>query len=95
MGDGWFSSGTPSFDDARRLRDRLTTLRAELGRRDTFPIFVRVAGLPDAGTLARYETEGFEHVVLWADQVWPSDGDADAKRASLRRYAEQLGIAAG
>ncbi len=27
LGDGWFSSGTPSFDDAVRLRDRVLELR--------------------------------------------------------------------
>ena len=31
-GDGWFSSGTPSFDDAVRLRDRLVELRDPGGR---------------------------------------------------------------
>ena len=25
-GDGWFSSGNPTFDEARRLRDRLAVL---------------------------------------------------------------------
>ena len=74
VGDGWFSSGTPSFDDAVRLRDRVR--RTARGRRPAgeFPIFVRVAG-PDPAELARYDAAGFEHVVVWADQLWPSGGD--------------------
>ena len=36
VGDGWYSSGTPSFDEARRLRDEPHRLRAEKGLDDPF-----------------------------------------------------------
>ena len=37
----------------------------------------------EPATVARYADAGFEHVVLWADQVWPTDRSLDAKRACL------------
>jgi alkanesulfonate monooxygenase SsuD/methylene tetrahydromethanopterin reductase-like flavin-dependent oxidoreductase (luciferase family) len=91
VGDGWFSSGTPSFDDAVRLRDRVLEHRAACGQRTSFPIFVRVARAEPA-ELARYEAEGFEHVLVWADQLWPREGDLEHKHRALRAAAEALGI---
>lgn len=90
-GDGWFSSGTPSFEDAVRLRDRVVELREAAGRRGEFPIYVRVAQ-PDRAELARYETAGFEHVLVWADQLWPKAGDRDGKRTAFVAAAAELGI---
>ena len=86
VGDGWFSSGTPSFDDAVRLRDRVVELHARPpAERGEFPIFVRVAGT-DPAELARYEAAGFEHVLVWADQLWPSGrATRDDKRDGVRR----------
>lgn len=92
--DGWFSSGTPAYDDALRLRDRLHALRAELGRTDPFPTYIRVAAA-DQAELDRYARAGVEDVVVWADQVWPADGHPDDKRAALAVAAERLGIAPG
>jgi probable F420-dependent oxidoreductase len=91
LGDGWFSSGTPSFEAAVRLRDRVLEHRAASGQRTAFPIFVRVARA-DPAEMRRYEAEGFEHVLVWADQLWPREGDLDHKRRSLRSAAEALGI---
>jgi probable F420-dependent oxidoreductase len=93
VGDGWFSSGTPSFSDAVRLRDRVVSLRDAGAPGAPFPIFVRVAR-PDVTELARYEAEGFEHVLVWADQVWPRDGDLDQKRRAITAAAERLGVTA-
>jgi probable F420-dependent oxidoreductase len=91
VGDGWFSSGTPSFEDAVRLRDRVLEHRAASGQHTAFPIFVRVARA-DPAELGRYEAEGFEHVLVWADQLWPREGDLEHKRRSLRSAAEELGL---
>ena len=92
LGDGWFSSGTPTLDDARRLRDRVLTLRAELDdSQAAFPVYVRVA-TAEPEILARYEAEGFQHVLVWADQVWPRDGDDDHKRRALLSAAAALGV---
>ena len=40
LGDGWFSSGTPSFDEARRLRDTLLELRARKWPRRAVPLLL-------------------------------------------------------
>ena len=90
-GDGWFSSGTPSFDDAVRLRGRVSELRDATGAHGEFPIYVRVAN-PDQADLARYDAEGFEHVLVWADQLWPAEGDPDSKRAAFAAAATRLGV---
>jgi probable F420-dependent oxidoreductase len=89
VGDGWFSSGTPSLEDAVRLRDRVVQLREASGAGGEFPIYVRVAK-PDQADLARYEAEGFEHVLVWADQLWPAEGHPDEKRAAFADAAAEL-----
>ena len=92
FGDGWFSSGTPALDDARRLRDRVLSLRAESDdARAPFPVYVRVP-TSEPEVLARYEAEGFQHVLVWADQVWPRDGDDDHRRRALLSAADTLGV---
>ena len=90
LGDGWFSSGTPTLEDARRLRDRVLVLRAD-NDQPAFPVYVRVA-TTDADVLARYDAEGFEHVLVWADQLWPADGDLDDKHHALVTAARGLGL---
>ena len=90
-GDGWFSSGTPALGDAVRARDRLLALRHEHDRRGEFPIYVRIAK-PDPDEIARYEDAGFEHVLVWSDQVWPAEGTAAEKRAVLADAAHRLGL---
>ncbi len=42
--------------------------------------------------VARYATEGFDRVVVWADQVWPANGDLATKRAALADAADRLGV---
>ncbi|MDT3446546.1 MULTISPECIES: TIGR03619 family F420-dependent LLM class oxidoreductase [unclassified Pseudofrankia] len=89
LGDAWFSSGTPSFEDAARLRDRIAQLCAEQGR-DPLRCYFR-AEKWDAETIGRYHAEGIDNLVIWADQVWPS-GDLAEKRRTLAQAAEQLGL---
>lgn len=89
-GDGWFSSGTPDFEEAVRLRDRLQGLREELGKKaEPFETVVRIEGA-DPQDVRRYGAAGFDHVVIWADQVWPADGSLDEKRARLTQAARAL-----
>ena len=88
--DGWFSSGTPSFDDARRLRDRIHAIRAEHGRTEAFRCYVRVEGF-DPAVVERYHREGIDDLVFWADQLWPAEGD---KQAALLAAAEALSLVA-
>lgn len=89
LGDAWFSSGTPSFEDAVRLRDRVGELCAEYGR-DPIRCYFRVEKW-DAESVGRYAAEGMNDIIVWADQVWPR-GDFADKRQSLARAAEQLGL---
>jgi alkanesulfonate monooxygenase SsuD/methylene tetrahydromethanopterin reductase-like flavin-dependent oxidoreductase (luciferase family) len=90
LGDGWFSSGTPTLEESIRLRDRVLALRGA-GGQPAFPVYVRMAH-PDPKLLGRYEAEGFEHVVVWADQLWPADGDLDHKRRAFETTAHALGV---
>ncbi|GAA2454429.1 hypothetical protein GCM10010191_86670 [Actinomadura vinacea] len=90
LGDEWFSSGTPSFEDALALRGRLDALCAEADRGTELRRHFRVAGW-DADLLHQYEAEGFTDVVLWADQVWIK-GPLEEKRRSLARAAEKIGL---
>jgi probable F420-dependent oxidoreductase len=93
-GDGWFSSGTPPFDEALRLRDELRRLRASGERADDpFHLVFRMEGV-DPAVARRYEDAGFDEVLIWTDQVWPTDGTLEAKRQSLFAAAEELGVAA-
>jgi probable F420-dependent oxidoreductase len=90
LADAWFSSGTPSYDDALRLRDRLSALATRAGREPP-RCFVRIAR-PDAGLIARYHAENVHDLVIWADQVWPA-GPAETKRSTLADAATHLGLA--
>jgi probable F420-dependent oxidoreductase len=89
LADGWFSSGNPTFEEAVRLRDRLIALSEEVGRERPLPVHVRMAGR-DPAALARYAEHGFEHVTVWANQLWPEDGDPATKRDRFAEAAAQL-----
>jgi probable F420-dependent oxidoreductase len=92
VGDGWFSSGTPTFAAALGLRDRLRALRAETDRAGEFRCYFRVER-PDRALIERYRAEGIDDVVIWADRVWPS-GPLAQQRAALERTADALGLTA-
>jgi probable F420-dependent oxidoreductase len=91
LGDGWFSSGTPSFDEARRLRDTLLELRARNGLDAPYRCYFRVESA-DPTLVERYRAEGIDDVVVWADQLWPAEGDLEVKRAALMEKAASLGL---
>jgi probable F420-dependent oxidoreductase len=92
LGDGWFSSGTPPFEESVRLRGELERLRSESERAgDPFTLVFRMAGA-DPATARRYADEGFEEVLVWTDQVWPADGPLEAKREAMFAAAEALGL---
>lgn len=91
LGDGWFASGTPDLADACRWRDRLVDLAAKEGRDTDFPVYVRIPG-PDPALARRYHAEGIDHLLVWADQLWPAGEDLDSQRAGLARWASELGV---
>ena len=93
LGDGWFSSGTPLFEDAVRLRDQVMALHDEVGSGGEFRCWFRVTS-GDPELLARYRAEGIDDVVVWADQLWPAEGSPAEKREAFAAAAADLGFAA-
>jgi probable F420-dependent oxidoreductase len=87
--DGWFSSGNPTFDEAVRLRSRLGELSAASGRAGPLPVYVRMAGR-DRSELDRYAEHGFEHVTVWANQLWPAAGSLAEKQERFAAAAAEL-----
>jgi len=91
LGDGWFSSGTPPFDEALRLRAELQRLRAESGNGHPFELIFRMEGC-DPAVARRYEDAGFENVLIWTDQLWPERQPLAEKRRAMCAAAERLGV---
>jgi probable F420-dependent oxidoreductase len=91
VGDGWFSSGTPSFEQAVELVATIRRERAAFGLTAPYRCYVRV---PDASpaVLDRYAAAGIDDVVVWADQLWPATGTAAAKREAFATAAGRLGL---
>jgi probable F420-dependent oxidoreductase len=87
--DGWFSSGNPTFEEAIRLRARLGELAESSGRDRPLPVYVRMAGRERAA-LDRYAEHGFEHVTVWANQLWPSHGALADKQERFAAAAAEL-----
>ena len=90
LGDGWFSSGIPTFDQARSLRDRLAALHAEAGRTEPLATTWRI-GTPDPAVVAAYAAEGFEELLVMQYDVWVG-ATLDEKHASLEKAAATLGV---
>jgi alkanesulfonate monooxygenase SsuD/methylene tetrahydromethanopterin reductase-like flavin-dependent oxidoreductase (luciferase family) len=91
LGDGWFSSGIPSFDDARRLRDRIAELHDELGRTAPLATTWRIASA-DGELVDAYAREGFEELLVMQYDVW-TGSSLDERIESLEKAASNLGIA--
>ena len=87
--DGWFSSGNPTFEEAVRLRARLGELAEAAGRGAPLPVYVRMAGR-DRAELDRYAEHGFEHVTVWANQLWPDEGALADKQERFAAAAAEL-----
>jgi probable F420-dependent oxidoreductase len=90
-GDGWFSSGLPSFDEAVALHTKLRELRSLDPAVDPFRCYVR-AQYAASDDLERYQDHGIDDVVFWAHELCPVGADpADA----LTRAADRLGLGTG
>jgi alkanesulfonate monooxygenase SsuD/methylene tetrahydromethanopterin reductase-like flavin-dependent oxidoreductase (luciferase family) len=89
LGDGWMSSGTPSFEEALELRDQLVSLRDATGIKGEFPLYFRIER-PKRSLVEAYEREGFTNVLFWADQI-PKSTD-DGLLTDLAIIAHDLGI---
>jgi probable F420-dependent oxidoreductase len=91
LGDGWMSSGTPSLEEAIRLRDQLVSLRDASGRGGDFPLYFRIPR-HDPRLIETYEREGFTHVLFWADQI--PKGSGESLRPEMSAIADRLGLRA-
>jgi probable F420-dependent oxidoreductase len=88
LADAWFSSGTPSFEEAVRLRDRLEHFRAQCGRSDPLPAYFRVPG-GDLSVVARYVAEGMDKLIFWVQNLSPPGRD---RHEALQEAASALGL---
>lgn len=91
LGDGWFASGIPAFEEALRLRDRVQALRDREDKTEPFRTIVRLEGA-DPDEVARYGREGLDDVIVWADRIWKSGHDHDKNRKRLQGFATALGL---
>jgi probable F420-dependent oxidoreductase len=85
--DGWFASGTPSFDEAVRLRDRLEHLRREQGRAQEIEVYVRVP--LERPLIDAYREAGFRNLIFWLRDIRT---DGQERAASYLRAADVIGI---
>lgn len=91
IGDGWFSSGTPTFDDACRLRDKIMGHVGEVGRDSNFRVYMRIKD-PTECEVERYRAAGFDHLVLWADAVCARPLADGGDEWDLTAAATRLGL---
>ncbi|MPV90491.1 TIGR03619 family F420-dependent LLM class oxidoreductase, partial [Georgenia ruanii] len=91
MGDGWFASGTPTFDEAVALHSDVSRLRAMHEDLPPLQCFVRTNG-SSRRDVERYAEAGFDNVVIWADRLWVGRS-LEERTAHLRDSAERLGLA--
>jgi probable F420-dependent oxidoreductase len=91
LADGWFSSGIPTLDEARRLRDRIAELCAEVGRTKPLATTWRVASA-EPTVVDAYAREGFEELLVMQYDVWRGE-TLDERLESLEKAAGVLGLA--
>lgn len=99
LGDGWITSGTPTFEDAVDLHGRILghvdRVRVERTGSRAFRAHVRMPGT-DPADLARYRAAGIDDVVVWAhaihDGVDPAD--REARRRAVLDTGRTLGLVA-
>ncbi len=90
LADGWFSSGIPTLDEARRLRDRLDALQDERPRESALATTWRVAA-PDPDLVDAYRREGFEELLVMQYDVWVGES-RDERAEHLEKTAAALGL---
>jgi hypothetical protein len=88
IADAWFSSGTPGFEVAVRLRDRLEYFRVQCGRAAPLPAYFRVPG-GDLDAVQRYLSEGMDKLIFWVQNLSPPGED---RHQALRQAASALGL---
>lgn len=90
LGDAWYGPNRP-LEESVAARERIE--REAAGRRIAY--YVRLSGAQDLANVRRYESQGFEHVVVGLGSApgfrpdWPLESRLDG----LSRLAERLHIA--
>ncbi len=90
LGDGWFTSGVPSFEEAMRLRDQLDAMCTRAGRARPLHTTWRVQ-TADPELVEKYRAEGFEDLLVMQYHVW-NGADIDARMQGLARAGAVLGL---
>jgi len=90
LGDGWFTSGVLSFDEAVRLRDQLDALCTKAGRARPLQTTWRIQAA-DPALVEKYRAEGFEELLVMQYSVW-NGADIDARVQGLARAGAELGL---
>nr|WP_009476037.1 TIGR03619 family F420-dependent LLM class oxidoreductase [Rhodococcus sp. JVH1]EJI98273.1 luciferase-like monooxygenase [Rhodococcus sp. JVH1] len=90
LGDGWFTSGTPSFEGSLELVTEIAQLREKYGKTDEFVCYVRVDAT-SVTQLQRYHDCGMTNLVVWADSIWKG-ATVEERRANLAKAADDLGV---
>ncbi|OYD61418.1 TIGR03619 family F420-dependent LLM class oxidoreductase [Rhodococcus sp. OK302] len=90
LGNGWFTSGTPSFEGSLELVTEVTRIRETYGKTDDFDCYVRVDATKES-QLQRYHDHGMTNLVVWADSIWKGES-VEEKRANLEKAADDLGV---
>jgi len=72
VADGWYGPTTLDLDACCRIRQELGRLRNEYGTAQR-PFFISVRITPhEPDTARRYDEEGFDHMVLDGESIWPT-----------------------
>ncbi|MFZ2175463.1 MAG: TIGR03619 family F420-dependent LLM class oxidoreductase [Rhodococcus sp. (in: high G+C Gram-positive bacteria)] len=93
LGDGWFTSGTPTFEGALELVTEITRLREECGTAGPFDCYVRIKATEET-QIRKYHDHGMTDLVVWADAFWKG-ATLEEKRARLGEAAANLGVRPG
>lgn len=89
LGDAWFASGIPSFEEAQRLKIRLAELADEVVRDRPLRTVFRVDG-SDPEVIRTYVAEGLDDLVVWADRLWHVGDSVAANSRRLEEMASAL-----
>ena len=95
VGDGWLSSGAADVEEVLRSRDVIAARRTAIGRGHLpFRCFGRLPSASPA-LLERYQAEGVEDVVVWADHLWARSPKLSWERKAelFQARAAELGLA--
>jgi probable F420-dependent oxidoreductase len=89
VADGWYGPTTLDVEACLRIRRELHRLRREHGASER-PFFMAVRITPhDPDTARRYDEEGFDHMVLDGESIWPST-EAHTLTQKLERLEETV-----